>query len=335
SENALRGSNVIPVHTSEQIEFARKAGRLGREVLDIAAAALKPGVTGDDIDKVVHAACMERGIYPSPLNYCGFPKSVCVSSNEVICHGIPDTRPIEEGELVNLDVSIYTPDGFHADLNETYCVGKVDASGQKLLRCAYDCLRAAIAVCKPGVMYRDLGSVITRVAHESGFTVVKSYCGHGIGQLFHGAPNVPHYAKNKAVGIMRPGYAHCHARVLRRTGSRQRPPRHSALCRTLPVSCSHIFTIEPMINEGSGGDELWPDKWTVVTTDGKRSAQFEHMLLVTETGVEVLTARVGASRTGIVWDEKAVQAPLVLPPSAASGDAVPAEATAGAGATSS
>lgn len=240
SENALRGSNVIPVHTPAQIEHARKAGRLGREVLDIAAAALKPGVSGDDIDKVVHAACMERGIYPSPLNYLGFPKSLCVSSNEVICHGIPDQRVFEEGEIVNLDVSIYTPDGFHSDLNETYCVGKVDDVSKKLVRCAYECLRAAIAVCKPGVMYRDLGTVITRVAHESGFTVVKSYCGHGIGQLFHGAPNVPHYAKNKAVGIMRPGYVRRHrARLLTATCSindRFALPR----CRRLPLVQSHL-----------------------------------------------------------------------------------------------
>ena len=139
-----------------------------------------------------------------------------------------------------------------------------------LVRCAYDALAAAVALCKPGVFYRDLGDTITRVAHGAGFTVVKSYCGHGVGRLFHTAPNVPHYAKNKAVGIMRAG---------------------------------HVFTIEPMINEGTHGDTQWPDGWTVVTRDGKRSAQFEHTLVVTDTGVELLTARAGAPRGEMVWDE--------------------------------
>lgn len=212
-------------------------------MLDIAAAALRPGVTGEELDKIVFDATIARGCYPSPLNYHGFPKSVCISVNEVICHGIPDSRPLEEGDIVNLDISLYTADGYHADLNETFTIGVVSDVAARLVRCAYDSLAAAVAMCRPGAMYRDIGTVISRVTSAAGFSVVKSYCGHGVGRLFHCAPNVPHYANNKAVGIMRVG---------------------------------HVFTIEPMINEGSSGDEMWPDKWTAVTRDGKLSAQFEH-----------------------------------------------------------
>jgi methionyl aminopeptidase len=177
-----------------------------------------------------------------------------------------------------LDVTVYTADGFHSDLNETFLVGgKVDARARKLVEVAYECLRAAVAAVRPGVLYADLGKPITRAASAAGFSVVTAYCGHGVGRLFHCAPNVPHYAKNKAVGIARPG---------------------------------HIFTIEPMINEGGPGDELWPDGWSAVTRDGKRSAQFEHTLLVTETGVEVLTARAGAPRDAMPpYAEAAVRRP--------------------------
>jgi methionyl aminopeptidase len=203
------------------------------------------------------------------------------SVNEVICHGIPDARPFENGDIVNIDITVYTADGFHSDLNETFIVGDaVDTKGRKLVQCAYECLRAAVAVCRPGVMYQDLGKPISKAAKEAGFSVVTSYCGHGIGRLFHCAPNVPHYARNKAVGIMKPG---------------------------------HIFTIEPMINEGSSSDELWPDDWTAVTSDGKRSAQFEHTLLVTETGVEILTSRIGTQKNIMPeWKEADVFRPLEM-----------------------
>ena len=148
--------------------------------------------------------------------------------------------------------------------------GNVDARGLALIRCAHDALAAAISLIRPGLAYRDIGTAISCLADGRKFSVVRSYCGHGIGRAFHCAPNVPHYARNKAVGIVKAG---------------------------------HVFTVEPMINEGSAADELWPDNWTAVTRDGKRSAQFEHMVLVTETGVEILTARVGASRSEMVWDE--------------------------------
>ncbi len=198
----------------------------GREVLDVAGKALRVGVTGDEIDKIVHAACLERNSYPSPLNYRAFPKSVCVSPNEVICHGIPDARPMEEGDIVNLDISLYH-NGFHADLNETYLIGKVDEKSLNLVQTSYECLREAIKMCRPGTMYRELGNIIHDVAVKRGCQVDRTYCGHGIGRLFHTSPNVPHYRNNKAVGSMLPG---------------------------------HIFTIEPMINAGGWADTHWPDR---------------------------------------------------------------------------
>eukprot|EP01105_Mastigella_eilhardi_P006387 TRINITY_DN17987_c0_g1_i1.p1 TRINITY_DN17987_c0_g1~~TRINITY_DN17987_c0_g1_i1.p1 ORF type:complete len:407 (+),score=93.90 TRINITY_DN17987_c0_g1_i1:58-1221(+) len=261
SEMQLRGNNAVEVKTPEQIAGMREACRVAREVIDCAAKAIKPGVTTDEIDRVVHEATISRGAYPSPLNYRCFPKSVCTSVNEVICHGIPDARPLREGDIVNVDVTCFYK-GYHGDLNETYPVGEIDEASKLLIQATYESLRAAIAVCKPGVRYREIGDVISKSVRPHSLSVVNSYCGHGIGRLFHTAPNVPHYAKNKAVGFMRAG---------------------------------HTFTIEPMINAGSYHDELWPDEWTAVTRDGKRSAQFEHTLLITDTGVEVLTERTANS----------------------------------------
>eukprot|EP01116_Phalansterium_solitarium_P020970 TRINITY_DN636_c0_g2_i1.p1 TRINITY_DN636_c0_g2~~TRINITY_DN636_c0_g2_i1.p1 ORF type:complete len:388 (-),score=37.24 TRINITY_DN636_c0_g2_i1:154-1263(-) len=261
SERAARGSTAIEVKTPEQIQAMRTVCRMGREVLDEAARAVKPGVTTDEIDRIVHEATIARGAYPSTMNYINFPKSCCTSVNEVICHGIPDSRPLENGDIVNLDISLYFG-GVHADLNETYFVGEVDAEAKRLVQASYDSLQLAIANVKPGVMYRELGNVIQNFASKQGFSVVRSVVGHGIGKLFHTTPNIPHYAKNKAIGVMKPG---------------------------------HTFTVEPMINEGVWQDVTWPDDWTMTTRDGKRSAQFEHTLLVTETGVEILTARLAES----------------------------------------
>ncbi|CAK0867206.1 unnamed protein product [Prorocentrum cordatum] len=263
SELAARRRRAIPELAGEELELMREACRLGREVLDIAGRAVRPGVTGDEIDRVVWEACAQRKLYPSPLGYNGFPKSVCVSPNEVICHGIPDQRPLAEGDIVNLDVSVFHK-GLHSDLNEMFFVGKCDEESHRLVRASYDALRAAAAAIKPGTLYRDLGNIICDVCAEAGCTSVSAFCGHGVGRLFHGPPDVPHYRRNKAVGVMKPG---------------------------------HVFTVEPMLNIGkSGKARLWPDDWTQVTTNGKRSAQFEHTFLVTEAGVEVLTARVGAER---------------------------------------
>ncbi|GJE95107.1 methionine aminopeptidase [Phanerochaete sordida] len=266
SENRRAGQPGRILSPAEQ-EKMRTVCRLAREVLDIAAAHVKPGVTTDAIDEVVHAAILERNAYPSPLNYRGFPKSVCLSVNEVICHGIPDQRKLQEGDIVNIDVTLYY-DGFHGDLNETYPVGKIDDESKRLLKATRQSLDAAIALCKPGALIRDLGKVIEPIARAAGCAVVRQYTGHGINDLFHCAPNVPHYAKNRAIGTMKAG-----------------------MC----------FTIEPMVNVGHNWDVVhWPDDWTATTVDGKRSAQFEDTLLITETGVEVLTA--GARRADLYDD---------------------------------
>lgn len=279
SEQKADRSAEIPVYSPETIAKMRHACAVGREVLDIAGRYLRAGVTGDEIDRIVHKACMDWKAYPSPLNYYYFPKSVCVSPNEIICHGIPDFRPIQDGDIVNIDVSVYV-DGVHADLNDMFMIGEVDEDSKKLVKTAYMALAEAASMIKPGTFYRDLGNEISRVATKNGCAVVKKYGGHGVGKLFHCAPNIPHYAKNKAIGIMRPG---------------------------------HIFTIEPMLNLGTDwGDVLWPDKWTVSTRDGKRSAQFEHTFLVTETGCEVLTAHPGTSRKEMIWDD-ALEARLTRP----------------------
>ena len=228
-------------------------------------------MTCDELDRVVHEATIERNAYPSPLNYYKFPKSVCTSVNEVICHGIPDYYVLQDGDIVNIDVSVFK-DGYHGDLNETFMVGEVDEASQRLVKCAYDSLSASINRVRPGTLYREIGEEIGIVTRKARCSIVTTYCGHGIGHLFHTKPNVPHYPKNKAKGQMKVG---------------------------------HIFTIEPMINLGQSPDDRWPDDWTAVTRDGSRSAQFEHTMLVTENGCELLTARPGEPTDHIVWtDEK-------------------------------
>ncbi|XP_043245875.1 methionine aminopeptidase 1-like [Amphibalanus amphitrite] len=261
SEQKVRGSAYIKPLDDEEVEGMRVACRLGRQVLEEAAAAVSVGTTTDHIDRIVHEACIERECYPSPLNYYQFPKSCCTSVNEVICHGIPDARPLQSGDICNVDVTVYHR-GFHGDLNETYLVGEVSAEARDLVNVTWQCLQKAIDIVRPGEKYREIGNVVQKHASERGYSVVRSYCGHGIHRLFHCSPNVPHYARNKAAGVMRPG---------------------------------HCFTIEPMISQGTWRDEQWPDNWTAVTADGKLSAQFEHTLLVTETGVDVLTKREGTT----------------------------------------
>ena len=264
----------LEVKSKTQIEKMRAACRLGRFVMDVVARHIAPGVTTDELDRICHVTTIANGAYPSPRNYMGFPKSLCTSVNETVCHGIPDARQLQDGDIVNLDVTVCL-NGYHGDLNETYLVrdrngdDTMDTGKQteheasvKLMRCAYGCLSDAIEMCGPGVRFRDLGEAIQTRADREKFAVVKDFCGHGIGEDFHCAPNVPHYSRNKAVGTMKPGMT---------------------------------FTIEPMVNAGTRKCITWPDGWTAVTADGARSAQYEHTLLVTEQGVEVLTARTGKS----------------------------------------
>ncbi|PLN75463.1 methionine aminopeptidase 1 [Aspergillus taichungensis] len=238
----------------------RKVCRLAREVLDITAAELRPGITTDYLDEVCHRACVERDSYPSPLNYYHFPKSLCTSPNEVICHGIPDQRVLLDGDILNLDISLYH-EGYHADLNETYYIGekaKADPDAVKVVETTRECLDKAIEIVKPGTPIREFGKAIEEHAKSKGCKIVTTWGGHGINTEFHPPPWIPHYGKNKAVGVCKPGMT---------------------------------FTIEPILALGNPKEVYWPDDWTNATVDGKWTAQFEHTLLVTETGVEVLTAR--------------------------------------------
>ena len=243
------------VKSPEVIARMRVAGRIAAEILREAGALVAPGVTTDEIDAAVHEATIARGAYPSPLNYHGYPKSVCTSVNEVICHGIPDDRALEDGDIVNLDVTAYV-DGVHGDTNATFLVGQVDAGSRRLVQVTRECLDRGIAAVRPGRPLSAIGRAIEQHATKAGFSVIRTFVGHGIGEQFHGEPSVLHYYD----------------------------PRY-----TTPMEVGMVFTIEPMIAMGDHREVIWPDGWTAVTVDGLRTAQFEHTLVVTESGAEVLT----------------------------------------------
>mmetsp|Transcript_48476 Transcript_48476/g.155060 ORF Transcript_48476/g.155060 Transcript_48476/m.155060 type:complete len:307 (+) Transcript_48476:407-1327(+) len=243
------------IQDEEGIKRMRAAGKLAAEVRDYAGTLAKPGVTTDFIDKEVHKMIVEAGAYPSPLNYGKFPKSVCTSVNECICHGIPDSRELVDGDIVNIDVTVFL-EGYHGDTSRTFFVGEVAPEARKIVEVTKESLDAAIAVCKPGAPFKAIGAAIQVLADEHGYGVVRNFVGHGVGQSFHSGPAVLHY-KNEHPGVM----------VLGQT-----------------------FTIEPMLTMGSIKERYWKDEWTVVTADGGLSAQFEHTLLITEGGVEILTA---------------------------------------------
>jgi methionyl aminopeptidase len=252
----------MPVRTTEPMVKApdvirrmREAGRIAAEVLADVGEAVAVGVTTDELDRVAHEAHVVRGVYPSPLRYRGFPKSVCTSVNEVICHGIPDDRALVDGDIVNIDVTVYV-DGVHGDTSATYGVGRVDAESRRLVRVTSECLDLGIAAVRPGARVSDIGRAIEACARAAGFFVVRAFVGHGIGEVFHSAPQVPHYQESTATTVLEPGMT---------------------------------FTIEPMITMGSIQPVIWPDGWTAATSDGSRTAQFEHTVLVTDTGVDVLT----------------------------------------------
>jgi len=244
-----------PVQPVDVIERMRRAGKAAAEVLATTAAAIRPGVTTDELDAICHQACIDLGGYPSPLNYGGFPKSLCTSVNEVICHGIPDDRALLDGDIVNLDVTIFL-DGVHGDTNATFPVGNVDEVSLRLIEVTRECLERAIATVRPGAPFNVIGRAIQEHAEANGFGVVRSFVGHGIGTQFHTDLHVPHYYDPRLV---------------------------------TPMEAGMTFTIEPMITVGAWEHDLWDDGWTAVTVDRRRTAQFEHTLLVTDDGVEVLT----------------------------------------------
>jgi methionyl aminopeptidase len=244
-----------PVKSPDVIERMRNAGKIARDVLAETGAAVAVGVTTDELDRVAHEAHLVRGVYPSPLRYRGFPKSVCTSVNEVICHGIPDDRALVDGDIVNVDVTVYV-EGVHGDTNATFSVGHVDPASRRLVRVTEECLELGIETVRPGARLSEIGRAIETHAHAAGFFVVRAFVGHGIGEVFHGPPQVPHYYERAASTVLEPGM---------------------------------VFTIEPMITMGSVQPVIWSDGWTATTSDGSRTAQFEHTVLVTESGVDVLT----------------------------------------------
>ncbi|MCP4911527.1 MAG: type I methionyl aminopeptidase [Oligoflexia bacterium] len=249
---------MISIKSSREIELMRKTCELARETLGYIEQFVKPGVSTLELNDLCHEYITERGAYPSPLNYHGFPKSVCTSLNEVICHGIPNKKDVlKDGDILNIDVTTYL-NKFHGDTNKTFLVGNVSDKVKDLVDITYKCMREGINQVRPGGHIGDIGAVIQEIAHDHGYSVVEEYCGHGIGREFHEEPQVVHVGKKGTGAEMKPGMT---------------------------------FTIEPMINLGKRHCKLLNDGWTVVTKDKKFSAQFEHTILVTEAGHEILTLR--------------------------------------------
>jgi methionyl aminopeptidase len=243
------------VQAPEIIEKMRVAGRIAAQAMHAAAEIISPGVTTDDLDRVVHEFLIDHGAYPSTLGYRGFPKSCCTSVNEVICHGIPDARPLGAGDLVKIDVTAYL-NGVHGDTCATFFCGEVDEPSRLLTERTQEALVRAIKAVRPGRRVNVIGRVIESYAKRFGYGVVRDYTGHGVHTTFHSGLVIPHYDEPAYDTVIRPGMT---------------------------------FTIEPMITLGSGDWYMWDDGWTVLTADGSRCAQFEHTLVVTENGAEVLT----------------------------------------------
>jgi methionyl aminopeptidase len=244
------------VKDAETIEKMRVAGRIAARAMAAAAAVIAPGVTTDEVDRVGHEYLLDHGAYPSTLGYKGFPKSLCTSVNEVICHGIPDSRVLEDGDIVNIDITAYV-DGVHGDTDATYLCGDVDEESRLLVQRTEEAMHRGIRAALPGREINVIGRVIESYARRFSYGVVRDFTGHGIGRTFHSGLVIPHY---------------------------DAAPAYSTL-----IEPGMTFTIEPMLNLGTPEWEMWDDGWTVVTADRRRSAQFEHTILITETGNEILT----------------------------------------------
>lgn len=247
---------MISIKSAREIELMRATSRLAAQTLNYIETKLEVGMTTEDVNKLCHDYIIAHDAIPAPLNYHGFPKSVCTSLNEVICHGIPTEKDIvKDGDILNVDVTTIL-NGFHGDTNRTFLMGNVSDEVKKLVSITHDCMMAGIETVRPGSRLGDIGAVIEEMAHDHGYSVVREYCGHGIGREFHEEPQVLHYGKRGTGVEFKPGMT---------------------------------FTIEPMINLGKRHCRVLSDGWTVVTRDKKWSAQFEHTVLVTEEGVEILT----------------------------------------------
>ncbi|EPY01439.1 type I methionyl aminopeptidase [Magnetospirillum fulvum] len=254
-ERKDRDSSRIHIYGPADFESMRRAGQLAAETLDFIGPYVVPGVTTEELDRLCAAFIIERGAVNAPLGYRGYPKSLCTSVNHVVCHGIPCDKRLEEGDIVNIDV---TPilDGWHGDSNRMYYVGKVGVKARKLVEVTYEALMRAIDVVRPGATLGDIGHAIQSFVEKHRFSVVRDFCGHGVGRNFHEPPNIMHYG---------------------------RPGEGLALVEGM------IFTIEPMINAGRPGTKILADGWTAVTKDKSLSAQFEHSIGVTATGCEIFT----------------------------------------------
>jgi methionyl aminopeptidase len=256
----------ITIKTPEQIEKMRVAGRLTGEVLDYIGAFVKPGVTTGELDKLCHDLIVEvQKAIPAPLNYAPaghkpYPKSICSSVNHQVCHGVPGDKKLKGGDIVNLDITVIK-DGWHGDSSRMFYVGEPNIQAKRLTEITYECMWKGIAVVRPGAFLGDIGAAIQRHAERHGYSVVREFCGHGIGAKFHEEPQVLHYGQAGTGPKLEPGM---------------------------------VFTIEPMINAGKRDIRVLGDGWTVVTKDHALSAQWEHTILVTETGYEVLTQSAGA-----------------------------------------
>jgi len=247
------------IKTAEEIDKMRVAGRLAADVLTMIGEHVKVGVSTETLNQICHDYIVNvQGAIPAPLNYRGFPKSICTSVNQVICHGIPsDKKILKDGDIINVDVTVIK-DGYHGDTSKMFFVGQPSILAQRLVRVTQECLYKSLALVRPGCTLGDIGAVIQQHAQANRYSVVREYCGHGIGKVFHEEPQILHYGKAGEGMALQAGMT---------------------------------FTIEPMINAGSHHTKLLPDEWTVVTKDHKLSAQWEHTILVTDTGVEILTAR--------------------------------------------
>ena len=248
------------IKSVEEIEKMRVAGRLAAEVLEMIEAHIRPGVSTDELDQLCHQHIINaQQAIPAPLNYRGFPKSICTSLNHQVCHGIPGERRLKNGDMLNIDITVIK-DGFHGDTSKIFFVGEPSVIARRLATVSYECMCMGIRMVKPGVRLGDIGYAIQRHAEAHNFSVVREYCGHGIGREFHEDPQVLHYGRPGTGMALEPGMT---------------------------------FTIEPMINAGKRHTKVLKDGWTVVTKDHSLSAQWEHTVLVTETGYQVLTLRSG------------------------------------------
>jgi methionyl aminopeptidase len=244
------------IKTPEEVEKMRVAGRLAADVLNMIGPHIKPGVTTGELDKICHdyIVSVQKAI-PAPLNYKGFPKSICTSVNHQVCHGIPGDKTLKRGDIVNVDVTVIK-DGYHGDTSRMFFVGEPSVQARRLVQITKECMLKGIELVRPGTRLGDIGNAIQQHAESNGFSVVREYCGHGIGRVFHEDPQVLHYGERGTGMTLMPGLT---------------------------------FTIEPMINAGRPDVKLLPDGWTVVTRDHSLSAQWEHTVLVTDAGYEVLT----------------------------------------------